>query len=565
MNPSPSPSDEASPPSNENSWDQLLRPWLEEPPSDLSAALRAVLEQNPDLCRELEQMIALSRDDSARSSGDEVTIDLSTQRKREDQAASAASRSDTRRKPSGAYPVFGDYELVKEIGRGGMGVVYRAHQISLGRTVALKMILSGQFANTAEVQRFRNEASAAAKLDHPHNEPIYDVGQCDARHYFSMGYVEGPTLDEVLKMKPLPADSAAEILRKLAIAVEYAHQRGIIHRDLKPANILLDEQGEPRIADFGLAKLTDGEGGFTATGDVVGTPSYMTPEQAAGRIDDVKETADVYALGAILYACTTGRPPFQAKSPTDTILAVLEAEATLPSSLNRETPPELEAIILRCLEKKPEDRYPSAKALADDLDRFLLGEPVEARNTDTWQQVRRWWRRQPTLVTHLVVIGFMLLLLQIMHYFVGRSFDYMVSMTLLFVAWSVTSVCFQKMMERPRRAELGRYLWAGADAVLLTLALYLSSTSTGGLGGLLIGYPLLVVASGLFFRVRLVLFMLACCLGGYGLLLYLAPVERHLVYPPFYFATGLLALGLVSAYQVHRIRVLSRYYHRELG
>ena len=567
MNPSPpspdeTPARETSSGASENSWDQLLRPWLAEPPSDLSAALRAVLEQNPNLCRELEAMIALSRNGASPSTVDEATIDLSAQRESDARLQSASSNSAAKRQPTGEFPVFGDYELLKEVGRGGMGVVYRARQISLGRTVALKMILSGQFANAAEVQRFRNEAAAAAKLDHPHIVPIYDVGQHDARHYFSMGYVEGPTLDEVLKMKPLPADSAAEILRKLAIAVEYAHQRGIIHRDLKPANILLDDKGEPRITDFGLAKLTDGDGGFTATGDVVGTPSYMTPEQAGGRIDEVKETADVYALGAILYACTTGRPPFQAKSPTDTILAVLEAEATLPSSLNRETPPELEAIILRCLEKKPEDRYPSAKALADDLDRFLLGEPVEARHTEPWQRVRRWWRRQPTLVTHLVVITFMLLLLQILYYCVGRSLSYMVNMSLLFLAWGGASVFFQKMLERPRSAELGRYLWAGTDAALLTLALYLSSPPASGL---LIGYPLLVVSSGLFFRVRLVLFMLTCCLSGYGLLVYLIPAERTPVYPPFYFATGLLALGLVCAYQVHRIRVLSRYYHREIG
>ncbi|HTN75590.1 MAG TPA: protein kinase, partial [Pirellulaceae bacterium] len=455
-----------------------------------------------------------------------------------------------------------DYELMQEIGRGGMGVVYRARQISLGRIVALKMILSGQFANTTEVMRFRNEAAAAAKLDHPHIVPSFDVGECDGRHYFSMGYVEGPTLDDVLKMKPLPCDSAADIVRKLAVAVSFAHQRGIIHRDLKPANILLDDKGEPRITDFGLAKLCEGEGGFTATGDIVGTPSYMTPEQAGGRINEVKETADVYALGAILYACVTGRPPFQSKSPTDTILAVLEAEATLPSSLNRETPTELESIILRCLEKKPEDRYPSAQALADDLERFLLGEPVEARHTDAWQHLRRWWRRQPTLVTHLIVIGTMMLLIQILHWSLRGSWQYMLNMTLLFAAWGGASVVFQRMLNMPRQAEAGRYLWAATDAVLLTYALFLAGAPAGGL---LIGYPLLVVASGLFFRVRLVLFMLAACLVGYGMLVYFLPSERTPIYLPIYYAVGLLALGLVSAYQVHRIRVLSRYYHREIG
>lgn len=549
-------------PDAETSWNILLRPWLENPSDDLPAALQVVLEQNPELYRQLEAALALSRAGSSRSAADEATIQLPASRDAAPRPKTA-TKTTIRRNPSpNNLPQFGDYELMQEVGRGGMGVVYRARQVSLGRVVALKMILSGQFANSTEVSRFLNEAAAAAKLDHPHIVPIYDVGECDGRHYFSMGFVEGPTLDETLKMKPLPPESAADIVRKLALAVAYAHQRGIIHRDLKPANILLDIKGEPRITDFGLAKLNEGEGGFTATGDIVGTPSYMTPEQAAGRINEVKETADVYALGAILYACTTGRPPFQAKSPTDTILAVLEAEATLPSSLNRETPAELESIILRCLEKKPEDRYPSATALAQDLERYLLGEPVEARRTDTWQRVRRWWRRQPTLVTHLIVIASMMLLLQVIYWNLGGSFQYMLQMMLLFSVWGVASFVFQRLMERPRQAELSRYLWAATDATLLTLALLLSSPPASGL---LIGYPLLVVASGLFFRVRLVLFMLASCLAGFGLVVYLVPAERTPPYPPIYFAAGLLALGLVSAYQVHRIRVLSRYYHRELG
>lgn len=554
--------EQSSSPDAETSWNILLRPWLENPTDDLPAALQVVLEQNPTLYRQLETALALSRAGSSRSAADEATIQLPASRDAAPRPK-ATSKTTIRRSPSpGNLPQFGDYELMQEVGRGGMGVVYRARQISLGRVVALKMILSGQFANSTEVSRFLNEAAAAAKLDHPHIVPIYDVGECDGRHYFSMGFVEGPTLDETLKMKPLPPESAADIVRKLALAVAYAHQRGIIHRDLKPANILLDVKGEPRITDFGLAKLNEGEGGFTATGDIVGTPSYMTPEQAAGRINEVKETADVYALGAILYACTTGRPPFQAKSPTDTILAVLEAEATLPSSLNRETPAELESIILRCLEKKPEDRYPSATALAQDLERFLLGEPVEARRTDTWQRVRRWWRRQPTLVTHLIVIASMMLLLQVIYWNLGGSFQYMLQMMLLFGVWGIASFVFQRLMERPRQAELSRYLWAATDATLLTLALLLSSPPASGL---LIGYPLLVVASGLFFRVRLVLFMLASCLAGFSLVVYLVPAERTPPYPPIYFAAGLLALGLVSAYQVHRIRVLSRYYHRELG
>src|SRR5690606_20478071 len=182
---------------------------------------------------------------------------------------------------------FGDYELFEEIGRGGMGIVYKARQSKLGRTVALKMILAGELAGPADVRRFRAEAEAAAKLDHPHIIPVYDVGECHGRHFFSMAYVEGPTLDHVLKMHPLPAESAAEIVRKVALAVHYAHDRGIIHRDLKLANILIDPNGEPKITDFGLAKLRDVQSVDERTGDIVGTPSYLSPEQAAGRVKEV--------------------------------------------------------------------------------------------------------------------------------------------------------------------------------------------------------------------------------------------------------------------------------------
>lgn len=530
----PEPSDPADDAAVGSSWRRLLD----------SGILERLLQQDPALCQQLEAAIAGHDGYSPDNTAD--TIDLSTQR------------------PLGGFSppplgLFGDYELLEEIGRGGMGVVFRARQRSLGRIVALKMILAGELANAAEVRRFQAEATAAAKFNHPHIVPIYEVNHCEGRHFFSMALIDGATLDQVLKMQPLAADKAAEIVRKVALAAAYAHERGIIHRDLKPANILLDTSGEPRIADFGLAKWGEGDGTDERTGDIVGTPSYMAPEQAAGRVHEVHAAADIYSLGAILYACITGRPPFAAETKLDTVLAVLESEATLPRAVNRQVPRELEWIVMRCLEKHPDNRYPTASALAEDLEHYLLGEPVEARRSGLWPRLRRWWRRQPMLVSHLVVIAAFMVVHQALHLVIGGSLDYLIQMTLLFIAWAIASVSFQVLLESPRRATLGRFAWATSDAVLLTIALYLTGPP---LDGLLIGYPLLVVAAGLFFRVRLVAYMLAACLTGFGVLCFTLPQSQP-SYLAIYYSVGLTALGLMVMYQVHRIRVLSRYYRKE--
>jgi serine/threonine protein kinase len=285
--------------------------------------------------------------------------------------------------PHAAKPVrvrlFGDYELLREIARDGMGVVFQARQLSLNRPVALKMILAGQLASGTEVRRFYTEAEAAANLDHPGIVPIYEVGQHEGQHFFSMGFVDGQSLSQRLANGPLPSRQAAALLRKVAEAIDYAHQRGVIHRDLKPANILLDPNGNPRVTDFGLAKKVQGDSGLTGSGQIMGTPSYMPPEQAGGRRGEVGTAADVYVLGATLYCTVTGRPPFQAATPMDTVIQVLSDEPVPPRRLNASIPPDLETICLKCLEKEPGKRYPSAAALADDLGRYLNGEPIVAR------------------------------------------------------------------------------------------------------------------------------------------------------------------------------------------
>ncbi|MFI5454569.1 MAG: protein kinase [Isosphaerales bacterium] len=288
---------------------------------------------------------------------------------------------------------FGQYVLVRKLASGGMGVVYLARQESLRRTVALKTILAGDLASNEDIERFRLEAEAAAQLDHPGIVPIFEVGEHAGQHYFSMAYVEGGNLADRIKNGPLPPRQAAELVRQVAEAVAYAHQQGVIHRDLKPSNILLDRDGHPKVSDFGLAKQVSGLSHLTMTGQVLGTPSYMAPEQAAGRTHEVGPGADVYSLGALLYCLVTGRPPFQAATPVETLRQVLEQEPAPPSQLNRAVSRDLETICLKCLQKEPNKRYESASALAEDLRRLLAGEPIRARAVGSLERLARWCRR----------------------------------------------------------------------------------------------------------------------------------------------------------------------------
>src|SRR5262245_17312220 len=246
--------------------------------------------------------------------------------------------------PKDVIRSFGDYELLQEIARGGMGVIFKARQVTLNRVVAIKMILAGSFARPEDVQRFRTEAEAAAQLDHPGIVPIYDVGQHDGQHYFSMGFVEGQSLSRKVADGPLPAREAAEIVKSVTEAVQYAHDKGVIHRDLKPGNILLDKNRRPRVTEFGLAKLTESGSDLTGTGQVLGTPSYMPPEQAAGKVSDVGRLSDVYSLGAILYCLLTGRPPFQAATSLETLLQVQRQDPVSPRHLNPAIPLDLDTI-----------------------------------------------------------------------------------------------------------------------------------------------------------------------------------------------------------------------------
>lgn len=303
---------------------------------------------------------------------------------------------------------FEGYALLERIGQGAMGIVFKARQVSLNRTVAVKMLLSGALATPAEVRRFRQEAEAAATLRHPNIVAIHEVGEQDGRPFFSMDYIEGQSLSNVINRTPLPAERAARYLQKIAEAIHFAHTHGIVHRDLKPANVLIDANDQPHITDFGLARQIEIESDLTLTGVALGTPSYMPPEQAAGCRHKMGPQSDIYSLGAILYDLVTGRPPFRADTAVDTLRQVLDTEPVPPRLLNPKVPRDLETICLKCLAKEPGARYESAQALSEDLARFLRHEPILARPVAAPARVARWCRRHPVLALSLATIAALL-------------------------------------------------------------------------------------------------------------------------------------------------------------
>jgi serine/threonine protein kinase len=467
------------------------------------------------------------------------------------------------------FQEFGKYELLEEIGRGGMGVVYRARQKDLDRDVAVKMILSSRLASKEDVRRFYAEAKAAGSLRHPNIVGIHEVGEINGQHYFAMDYIDCESLAELLENGAIDDETAAQCLLEVARAVDFLHKHHIVHRDLKPSNVLVDDDGIPFVTDFGLAKIFDSDSGMTQTGTIVGTPSYMSPEQAAGRNSEISPQSDVYSLGAILYEMLTGRPPFKQKSALDTLVEVLEGEPTLPSKLNRAIPSELELICLQCLQKDPAKRYESALTLAEDLDCFLKREPISARPSGIFQKLRRWSRREPALVSRwiaLILTAGIVQIIYLIYKFTGSAeFDpeYHLKIMSVFGVWAVVSFLFQRLLNRESIATIARFSWAAADLVLLTTLLCIADPP---LGPLLIGYPLLVAASGLFFRVRLVIFTTGVAIAAYLMLVFrLKPDSDTPLHYPIIYAAVLAVLGIMVGYQVYRIRVLSRYYdHRHL-
>jgi hypothetical protein len=307
--------------------------------------------------------------------------------------------------PERRVPAIPGYEILGELGRGGMGVVYKARHVGLNRVVALKMILAGDHAAADDLARFRTEAEAVAALHHPNVVQIYEIGAQDGLPYFSLEFVEGGSLAQKLAAAPPSPAQAAELTETLARAVHFTHQQGVIHRDLKPANVLLAADGTPKVADFGLAKRLKADAAQTRSGEIVGTPNYMAPEQVGrGGPSRVGTPADVYALGAILYEMLTGRPPFHGKTAWDVLTEVMSADPTPPRRLRTKTPADLETICLRCLRKEPQQRYGSAEALADDLRRYLTGRPIQARPVGVVERAVKWVRRNAVVAALSAVV-----------------------------------------------------------------------------------------------------------------------------------------------------------------
>jgi serine/threonine-protein kinase len=476
---------------------------------------------------------------------------------------------------------IGDYELIEEIARGGMGVVYRARHKGLKRQVAIKMILSGQIATDQERQRFLREAELAANLDHPNIVPIYEIGEHDGRLYYCMKLVQGESLARQVKRIVGDPRAAARLIAILARAVHYAHGKGFLHCDLKPSNVLIDVQGRPYLTDFGLARRTGVESSLSISGAILGTPSYMAPEQATGSRAGLGPATDVYGLGAILYELLTGRPPFRSPTIMETVVQVLERDPAAPRELRPEIPRALESICLKCLEKSPRERYATAEALANELDDYLQGDGIEAAGL--LSRLRRWNRREPELVSRLGGLGLMAVITQInFHLSADPMWRLHWTIQSVLLLWAVLSLAFQMLFRSGFRPDAVRVLWSAADIICMTIVTKLLETIGPGPEGktvvhvettLLVGYPLLIAASGLWWRVHLVwittilaavafcgLYLDAALLWVGGILTWRP--SPNLIHPNI-FAAGLVLTGYVVVRQVKRILALGRYYeHR---
>ncbi|WP_435008997.1 serine/threonine-protein kinase [Tundrisphaera lichenicola] len=461
-----------------------------------------------------------------------------------------------------ACPVerVGDYELLGEIARGGMGVVYRARQLSLNRIVALKMIRSGRFASEEEIHRFRREVEVTASLDHPNIVPIYEVGRHRGRPYFSMKLIEGRSLADHLPRLLGEPRAAAQLMVIVSRAVNEAHRRGFVHRDLKPANILIDGEGQPHITDFGLAKRIDDDSSLTESGMVLGTPDYMAPEQAAGRAD-IAAATDVYALGAILYVLLTGRPPFRGATGMEMLVQILELEPEPPSRGRPGIPRDLEAICLQCLEKNPGDRYLSAAALADDLECYLREEGVKAGRSGLLVRLARQARREPELACRLLGLTAVGALTQLNFAADPRPNAIVhLATSAVEIAWLLSSLAFHRLLGKGIRTDWVRPAWIIADIALLTALLRILNATASSL---IIGFTLVVAASGLWSRTGLVWLTTSLACSGYAALALDASLRGiasdHNHHPNIILAC-LAIIGFVVAQQVKRFRILSSYY-----
>jgi serine/threonine-protein kinase len=400
------------------------------------------------------------------------------------------------------------YEILDEVDRGGMGIVYRARHKELNRIVALKTIRSGEFANGNEIARFRREAQIAAQLVHPGIVPIYEIGERNNLIYYTMAFVEGCPLLELARSPTLSIAAKVQLVYQLTQALQYAHGQGVAHRDIKPSNILIDLHGSPILIDFGLAKSTHAESDLTQTGAMLGTPSYMAPEQIQYHHDHDLRLSDIYSLGAVFYYLLVGRPPFVGPTNFDIMLQLKDRQPVRPSRLNRQVDRELDTICLRAMEKNPSERYATAAEFGQDLERWINGSAVSSPTKSPWIRWIRWWKQEPGLVSHAVAICVVILVV-LMSHLLGYSLAHLPTQLTVLLTWLLICFPLQRWILQSKDTTVPAILWGLIDLFCVS---WLIATAGPPRSLLLVAYPLMITASALFYRTRFVILMTTACI-----------------------------------------------------
>jgi serine/threonine-protein kinase len=400
------------------------------------------------------------------------------------------------------------YEILDEVDRGGMGIVYRAKHKELNRIVALKIIRSGEFANGNEIARFRREAQIAAQLVHPGIVPIYEIGERNNLIYYTMAFVEGCPLLELARSPTLSIAAKVQLVYQLTQALQYAHGQGVAHRDIKPSNILIDLHGSPILIDFGLAKSTHAESDLTQTGAMLGTPSYMAPEQIQYHHDHDLRLSDIYSLGAVFYYLLVGRPPFVGPTNFDIMLQLKDRQPVCPSRLNRQVDLELDTICLRAMEKIPSERYTTAAEFGQDLERWINGSAVSSPTKSPWIRWIRWWKQEPGLVSHAVAICVVILVV-LMSHLLGYSLAHLPTQLTVLLTWLLICFPLQRWILQSKDTTVPAILWGLIDLFCVS---WLIATAGPPRSLLLVAYPLMIIASALFYRTRFVILMTTACI-----------------------------------------------------
>jgi serine/threonine-protein kinase len=400
------------------------------------------------------------------------------------------------------------YEILDEVDRGGMGIVYRAKHKELNRIVALKIIRSGEFANGNEIARFRREAQIAAQLVHPGIVPIYEIGERNNLIYYTMAFVEGCPLLELARSPTLSIAAKVQLVYQLTQALQYAHGQGVAHRDIKPSNILIDLHGSPILIDFGLAKSTNAESDLTQTGAMLGTPSYMAPEQIQYHQDHDLRLSDIYSLGAVFYYLLVGRPPFVGPTNFDIMLQLKDRQPVRPSRLNRQVDRELDTICLRAMEKIPSERYTTAAEFGQDLERWINGSAVSSPTKSPWIRWIRWWKQEPGLVSHAVAICVVILVV-LMSHLLGYSLAHLPTQLTVLLTWLLICFPLQRWILQSKDTTVPAILWGLIDLFCVS---WLIATAGPPRSLLLVAYPLMITASALFYRTRFVILMTTACI-----------------------------------------------------